>query len=180
MSATPPGHARGYAGEQSMGFFLGERGYFFVEGPSGSGGHGVTESGFDGVAFNPKTRHLIIYDNKSFASQNKVSSATAVDPAQNLNRNLEALIQRVQTMKQMPNQADILNSLRSTRTALQRGTAWPSNVDIAISNAGGRASGISSRLFRSGTRFIDFYQAPRAVSRILINHDLGALPGGEL
>jgi hypothetical protein len=80
MGSMPPSHARGYAGEQSMGFFLGERGYFFVEGPSGAAGHGVTTSGFDGVAFNPSSGHLIIYDNKSFARAANVSTATAVEP----------------------------------------------------------------------------------------------------
>jgi hypothetical protein len=69
MNSMPPAHARGFLGEQSMGFFLGERGYIFVDGPSGSKeGFGVTVKGFDGVAFNPKTHHLIIYDNKAYAA----------------------------------------------------------------------------------------------------------------
>src|SRR5690242_8724017 len=48
-----PAHDRGHAGEQSMGFYWGERGYFLVEGPSGAGGHAANARGFDGVAFNP-------------------------------------------------------------------------------------------------------------------------------
>ena len=82
-------HDRGYAGEQSMGFFLGERGYFFVEGPSGAAGHGVTSPGFDGVAYNPKTRHLIIYDNKAFGRSGNVRGASAIDPNKNLSQNLD-------------------------------------------------------------------------------------------
>jgi hypothetical protein len=102
MSTMPPGHARGYAGEQSMGFFLGERGYFFVEGPSGAAGHGTTTSGFDGVAFNPKTRRLIIYDNKSFARAGNVRSATAIEPRLNLVQNPEAVMARLQRRADIP------------------------------------------------------------------------------
>ncbi len=160
MSSIPPRHARGYAGEQSMGFFLGERGYFFVEGPGGSGGHGVTTSGFDGVAFNPQTRHLIIYDNKAYARSGNVSGATAIDPAKNLAQNLDSLIGRVQTMSGMPNQMEILDLLRRTKVAIETGIAGPPNVEFAVSNASGQASGVGARLSQSGIRFIDFYQAP--------------------
>jgi hypothetical protein len=177
MSSIPPSLARGYAGEQSMGFFLGERGYFFVEGPSGSGGHGVTASGFDGVAFNPTSRHLIIYDNKAYARAGNVGGATAIDPARNLAQNLDALILRVQTMNDMPNQAEILDLLRQTRFAVQSGGTWPRNVDIAVSNASGQASGVSPRLAGSGIRFIDFYQAPTPVRRVLSNQDVMAFVG---
>ena len=180
MSSMPPAHARGYAGEQSMGFFLGERGYFFVEGPSGSGGHGVTVPGFDGVAFNPKTRHLIIYDNKAYARAGNVSSASAVDPARNLTQNLNGLIGRVQMMNDMPNQTEILDLLRRTRAAVHSGIAWPTNVDIAISNASGQGRGVGSRLSGSGIRFIDFYQAPRPVRRALSNQDVAAFLGVAL
>src|SRR5438093_7568944 len=85
-------HDRGYFGEQEMGFFLGERGYFIVVGPSGSGGHGITEKGLDGVAYNPKRDHLIIYDNKAFARSGNVASATAIDPATRLASNLDPVI----------------------------------------------------------------------------------------
>jgi hypothetical protein len=157
-------HNRGYLGEQSMGFFLGEQGYFFVEGPSGAAGHGVTTKGFDGVAFNPKTRQLIIYDNKAFAGVGNVSRASAIDPAKNLGQNLDGLIKRVQTMTDMPYQSEILSLLRQTRRALQTGTGWPSNVQLSVSNASGRVAGVTGRLAKSGIRFIDYYHAPHPLS----------------
>ena len=141
-------HDRGYAGEQSMGFFLGERGYFFVEGPSGAAGHGVTFRGFDGVAYNPKTRHLIIYDNKAWAT-GSVDRASAIDPNKNLSQNLDQLIQRVNGITNLPQRTEILDLLRRTRNAIQIGRNWPSNVQIAVSNSSGQSAGVSQRLSRS-------------------------------
>jgi hypothetical protein len=161
MASIPPRHARGYAGEQNMGFFLGERGYFFVEGPSGAGGHGITSAGFDGVAFNPETRQLIIYDNKSFARSGNVASASAIDPRRNLLQNLHGLICRVRNMSGLPNQSEIVDLLKRTRDAVDRGAAWPPSVQIAASNASGRSTGVSSRLGSLGVKFIDYYGAPR-------------------
>jgi hypothetical protein len=181
MSAMPPGHARGYSGEQDMGFFLGERGYFFVEGPSGSRGHGVTSRGFDGVAFNPKTRYLIIYDNKSVKSAGPVYGATAIDPGRNLVRNLNGVITCLQQMPDVPNKSEILDLLRRTRTAAQNQGAWPSNVDIAVSNAGGRATGVSSRLSGASIKFIDYYRAPQPKWRSVAgNQDVAAALGSAL
>jgi hypothetical protein len=157
-------HNRGYAGEQSMGFFLGERGYFFVEGPSGAAGHGVTSPGFDGVAYNPTTQHLIIYDNKSFARSGNVSSATAIDPSRNLQQNLGNLIQRVNSMTNLPNRTEILNQLRRAQSAIQTGNNWPANVQIAVSNASGQSSGVSQRLSSRGIQFIDYTRTIRPSS----------------
>lgn len=157
-------HNRGHAGEQSMGFFLGERGYFFVDGPSGAGGHSVTSPGFDGVAYNPGTRHLIIYDNKAFARSGNVSSATAIDPSRNLNQNLSNLIQRVNAMTALPNRTEILDLLRRTQSSIQTGRTLPSNVQIAISNASGQSTGVSQSLSSSGIQFIDYNRTLRPPS----------------
>src|SRR5688500_11439374 len=80
----------GFHGEQAMGFFLGVRGFYFVNCPSGAGGHAANSRGFDGVAYNPTTDRLIIYDNKSLKAPGNVSSASAIDA--NLATNLKALI----------------------------------------------------------------------------------------
>jgi hypothetical protein len=157
-------HDRGFLGEQSMGFFLGDQGYFFVEGPSGAAGHGVTAPGFDGVAYNPRTGHLIIYDNKAFARSGNVGSATAIDPARNLHQNLGTLIRRVNAMGHLPYRTEILDRLRRTQTALHTGKTWPINVQIAVSNASGRSTGVSQRLFRSGIQFIDYNRIQRKPS----------------
>jgi hypothetical protein len=147
-----------------MGFFLGERGYFFVDGPSGAAGHGVTSPGFDGIAYNPKTRHLIIYDNKAFGRSGNVRGASAIDPNKNLSQNLDRLIQRVNGITNLPQRAEILDLLRRTRNAIQIGRNWPSNVQIAVSNASGQSTGVSQRLSRSGLQFIDYNQAIRPPS----------------
>lgn len=180
MGSMPPAHARGYAGEQSMGFFFGERGYFIVEGPSGSAGHGLTASGFDGVAFNPKTSHLVVYDNKAYARVGNAANATAIDRARNLGQNLDGLILRVQAMKDMPNKFQILDMLRKTKVAVQTNGPWPDNVDVAVSNASGRSTGVGSRLAGSGISFIDYYQAPSIARRVLSNQDVAAFLGTAL
>lgn len=151
---------RGYAGEQHFGFYLGSRGFFFVEGPGGSGGHGVTQSGFDGVAYSPTHQQLLLYDNKSFARIGNVGSATAIDPERNLLQNINKLIPRVQQMTDLPDQQHILDLLMRTRNSLATGAPWPQDVKIAVSNAGGRSTGISARLARAGIEFIDFNHAP--------------------
>jgi hypothetical protein len=147
-----------------MGFFFGERGYFFVEGPSGAAGHGITSPGFDGVAYNPKTRHLIIYDNKAFGRSSNVRGASAIDPNKNLSQNLDRLIQRVNGITNLPQKAEILDLLRRTRSAVQIGHYWPGNVQIAVSNASGQSTGVNQRLSRSGIQFIDYNQALRPPS----------------
>src|SRR5215470_9526730 len=83
------GNRRGF----SIAFYWGERGYYFVEAPGGKKGHAITKPGFDGVAFNPKTRHLILYDNKSFKSASNVASVSAM--TKNLAQNLQKIIQQV-------------------------------------------------------------------------------------
>lgn len=154
-------HDRGYTGEQSMGFFLGERGYFFIEGPSGAGGHQVTSPGFDGVAYNPKTGHLLIYDNKALARSGNVSSATAIDQNRNLSQNISNLIRHVNTISALPNKTEILSLLRRTYNAIQSGKNWPGKVQIAISNASGQSTGVSQGLSGRGIQFIDYNRTLR-------------------
>jgi hypothetical protein len=145
-------HARGYGGEQSMGFNLypAERGWFFVEGPSGSAGHGVTTSGFDGVAYNPNLDLLDVIDNKSLGRSGNVSSATAIDPAKNLGQNLDATIGRVQAMPWLPHQARILQLLISMRQAMANGTPFPDRVRLVVTHEGGQTTDISAGLAARG------------------------------
>jgi len=146
-----------------MGFFLGPKGYIFVEGPGGTSGHKITARGFDGVAYNHGTRHLIIYDNKAFGFSGNVSSATSIDLKKNLAGNLNRLIQKINKMMDLPNKHEILDLLCRTRASIEGGTRWPTNVQIAISNASGQSSGVSQRLARSGIEFIDYQSAMRTL-----------------
>lgn len=181
-----PRHTRGYAGEQHMGFFLGANGYYFVEGPSGAAGHSVTGSGFDGIAYDPKTSQLIIYDNKAFARAGNVGKATAIDPSENLGKNLAKLIEKVQTLHEMPNQARILNLLRQAGSATAGKQKWPNGVRLAVSNASGRSTGVGTRLANAGVQFINVYQAPKPgrvqtiVSRQVVMGALGQWLGAGL
>lgn len=149
---------RGYGGEQSMGFYWGERDYFLVEGPSGASGHAANAPGFDGVAYNPATGHLVIYDNKAFAQSGNVYSATAIN--ENFAKNLDKLIGRVQTMSDIPHQPQILDKLTTARAALTTPTAWPENVQVAVSNAGGQSAGTGGTLAGDRISFINYYAAP--------------------
>jgi hypothetical protein len=141
----------------------------------------VTASGFDGVAFNPKTRHLIIYDNKSFGRAGAVGRASAIDPAGNLIQNLDRVISRLRKMPDVPNQPELLDLLRRTRAAVQNKGNWPSNVEVAVSNAGGRSTGVSPRLSAASVRFIDYYRAPQPKWRSIVgNQDVAAAIGSAL
>lgn len=166
---------KGTFGEQGAGFFLGPQGYFFVEGPSGTQGHAANASGFDGVAYNIALDHLIIYDNKAFASSRNVGKGTAIDPAVNLTQNLDGLIGRVQNMTDMPSRYRILYLLRQTRvTVSSTGVSPPPNVRIAITNFGGNSRGITNGLAGRGITFIDMNAAPAVPtgsSKIYLNKE---------
>lgn len=154
---------KGFFGEQGAGFYLGAEGYYFVEGPGGSAGHAANAPGFDGVAFNPKTGDLIIFDNKAYKSQGNVASGTAIDPMRNLATNLNNLITRVQGMADLPDQKVILDRLRATQATLANGAvAPPPKVRIAITNFGGNSAGVSGPMQTRGITFIDMArQAPK-------------------
>jgi len=153
---------KGTFGEQGMGFFLGREGYFFIEGPSGAGGHAANASGFDGVAYNVKLDDLVIGDNKTFTSSANVRGATAIDPAANLAKNLDQLIDRVKNVPDLPAQERILTLLRQTKSSVTgNSVSPPANVRIAVTNFGGNSTGITRGLAARGIRFIDMSGAPR-------------------
>jgi len=147
-----PRHARGYGGEQGMGFehYSEEQGWIIVEGPSGGAGHQATAKGFDGLAYNARRDLLDIVDNKSLGRAGNVSSATAIDPAKNLGQNLDAAIQRIAGMPNLPNRGRILELLRAQRQALTNGTPFPSQVRLVVRHVGGRTTGVTDALARRG------------------------------
>ncbi|MBR0806730.1 hypothetical protein JQ636_24550 [Bradyrhizobium japonicum] len=154
---------RGYAGEQTMGFWLGERGYVIVDGPSGAKGHAANEHGLDGLAYHPQIHEIILYDNKAFSASGTVATAKAqtIDPTARLEASLRRQITRVQAITNMPGKATVLQGLQDTLTAVQQGKRWPGNVKVAISNAWGNKTGISRTLQSRGITFIDVNQAPQ-------------------
>jgi len=164
---------KGTFGEQGAGFFLGSQGYFLIEGPGGTSGHVANAPGFDGVAYNIKSDHLIIYDNKTFASERNVGQGTAIDPGLNLAKNLDTLVARVQQMRDLPARYRILDLLRQTRAGVSRaGVSSPRNVQIAIANFGSNSSGITRGLAGRGITFINMDSAPtvpKPASRTSIN-----------
>lgn len=150
-----PRHARGFAGEQGMGFihYRREDGWIFFEGPSGSAGHGVTQSGFDGVAYNVKTGEVHLVDNKSLARQGNVGSASAIDPSRNLSQNLDGLIQRVEAAKDVPGRVRLLARLRALKTSLVGGKPLPKDVKLVVTGVGGQSTGVTGRLQSGGVEF---------------------------
>ena len=155
----------GTFGEQNAAFFLGAEGYFLIEGASGTQGHAANAPGFDGVAYNIVRDDLIIYDNKTYKSTSNVRSGTAIDPAVNLTRNLDALIARVQAIPDLPGRSRILDLLQRTRqTVTPTGVSPPPNVRIAISNFGGNSPGITTGFASRGVAFIDMNRAPAVPS----------------
>jgi hypothetical protein len=147
---------RGFAGEQSMGFYFGKWGYFVVDGPSGAGGHRANGRGFDGVAYNPKTTHLVIYDNKAYKDAVNAGRGKTTALRANLLVNLDELINMVANARDMPHRIKILSLLHSTRHAAHKGTQWPGRVHIAVSNASGRVKGVTKEMDKFRIRFLDF------------------------
>lgn len=157
-----PRHARGYSGEQAMGFeqYPSSDGWVFVEGPSGAAGHNATAPGFDGVAYNTKTGELHIVDNKSFKRTGNVHSATAI--TKNLGKNLNNLIAKVEAMpkKSFPHKAKVLSLLKQTRDALAAGKSLPAKSKLTVTGSGGRSTGVSQRLKNLGVEFRDVNAPP--------------------
>ncbi|MDZ7268449.1 MAG: DUF4157 domain-containing protein [candidate division KSB1 bacterium] len=151
-----PRHARGYAGEQGMGFihYRREEGWILFEGPGGSAGHGVTERGFDAVAYNTRTGEIHLVDNKSLGRQGNVSSATAIDPTRNLPKNLDGLIQRVEAAKDVPGRIRLLGRLRALKAALAAGKPLPNDVKLVVTTVGGRSTGVTRRLQSVGVQHL--------------------------
>jgi hypothetical protein len=150
-----PRHARGFGGEQGMGFihYRQEDGWIFFEGPSGSAGHGVTEPGFDGIAYNVRTGETHLVDNKSLARQGNVGSATAIDPSGNLGKNLDGLIQRVEAAKDVPGRVRLLGRLRALKASLVAGKPLPQDVKLVVTGVGGQSTGVTGRLQSEGVEF---------------------------
>jgi hypothetical protein len=152
-------HAKGYLGEQTAGFLLGQKGYVILDGPSGSGGHGITAPGLDGAAFNPKTDDLLIYDNKSLARSGNVGSASAI--TSNLPQNLDKLIQSLARARAaLPSEEQKLLDravlrLRMARHSLGGVGAWPKNCRLAVTAEAGSSTGIGSSLAGRGVIFVD-------------------------
>lgn len=157
---NPSRKGRDFHGEQQMGFFWGERGYYFVDGPSGAAGHASNASGEDGLAFRSSPEDLLILDNKSFAARGNVSKATAIDPSVNLGQNLDRMIAKVQALPEMPNQPRVLTLLQQSRQSLRTNGNWPSSVRLVVMNAGGQSTGVTKRLSDLGVEFVDYNQVP--------------------
>jgi hypothetical protein len=164
---------RSTIGEQTAGFWLGQRGYMILDGPGGSIGHAANASGFDGVAWNPKTKDLIIYDNKAFRRVGNVSDASAITT--HLEKNLEKQIAHIEAgRKGLPAAAlketnNALRKMRAALMALRSGGAWPNGVSLAVSSAGGFSKGVSAALAKKGIRFIDMNKVVAVVRPRLIN-----------
>jgi hypothetical protein len=150
-------HGRGYAGEQGMGFELypQSEGWIFFEGPSGSAGHGTTQPGFDGVAYNTRTGELHLIDNKSLKKTGNVVSATAIDPSKNLATNVDGLIARVQATKDVPGRTRVLGRLRELKASLASGRSLPEGVHLVVTSVGGRTTDVTPRLKGMGVEHRD-------------------------
>ena len=185
-----PRHSRGFTGEQNMGFILGQEGYEFIDGPSGAGGHGVTTSGFDGVAYNPRTGDLLVGDNKSLKRFGNVTSATAIDPEVNLQRNLQRMINHIENnpnLSNFPNRATALQRLKSAEQGMsawikggRQGSPNLGGVRLVVFNAGGNSNGVGGKLGRTGLVQFEDLNAPRvrvadsSTPRIRVAAEVGA------
>ena len=184
MRQMDPRHARGFGGEQDMGF-RGDpaNGRAFVEGPSGSAGHNVTSRGFDGVAVRTRGPFEVhVLDNKSLARGGNVSSATAL--TRNLVQNLEDIIARVSgPNSNLPSglQRQVLDALTAARDALRAGGSLPNNVKLVVTGAGGRSTGsprTSRREVSSSATWTSRIRHRRPGVAVRPHRRVGELPGG--
>ena len=153
---TQLNQARCTIGEQGIAFsgYPHNRGWAFLEGPSGAGGHAWNQPGFDGVAFRVSGPFEIeIIDNKAFASTRNVSSASAI--TRNLETNLGDLSAQIANpvYDVVPRIAEARSSIAAARTALQNGTPLPPEIRLIVTNFGGRSSGITAALEALGITF---------------------------
>jgi hypothetical protein len=146
---------RGHAGEQGMGFYYSqEKGWAFLEGPSGGGGHASNARGFDGVAFRTDgPPEIQILDNKSLARDGNVSSASAITT--NLKKNLDALAQRAAdpALNDVPRIQEVRDSIAKAREALATGRPLPPDVHLVVTNSGGASTGVTAGLAGQGVEF---------------------------
>ena len=148
-----PAHAGAAMGELDAAFALGQQGFSMVIGPAGPGGHRLTASGFDIVAFNPTTGQVWIVDNKASGGTTSIQDASALTV--NFRTNLADAIRQIRRASPFPHQATVIRHLENALTAVRAGRPLPSNVSRHITNAGGYHSGISQRLRDQGIRFLD-------------------------
>jgi len=162
--APPGGHGpRATAGEQGMGFhYSQEKGWAFLDGPSGSGGgHAWNAGGPDGFAFRTEGAfEMHILDNKSYQTPGDVGHATALTDtlADNVHERLaQAMDPR---MNDTPRIDEVRRALADTETALRTGAPLPADVHLVVTNEGGRASGVSPALAGQGVEFRDIQTPP--------------------
>ncbi len=163
LGETTPAHAGGDMGERDAAFELGRRGFEIIIGPGGPGGHGLTERGFDIVAYNPRTGQLWIVDNKASGGTGRAYEASAI--TRNLAQNLADAARRVRAMPPFPHQQAVLAQLSTTFSAVRSGRPIPPTVSRIVTNAGGYLRGIGSRLARQGIRFVDVTGAATRAAR---------------
>jgi len=155
--------ARAVGGEAGMGFtgYSMQQGWGFLTGPSGGAGHAWNAPGFDGVAFRTDGAfELHIVDNKSFARAGNVASASALTT--NLEQNLDGLIATAGEARfnTVPRIDQVRASLRAARAAVASGAPLPPEVQLVVTNAGGRSTGITARLAGQGVVFRDLMAGP--------------------
>jgi hypothetical protein len=134
-----------------MGFgYRQEKGWIFVQGPSGAGGHGITQPGFDGIAYHIDADELHILDNKALKADT-ARSATALTT--NVLQNLDDAIAGVRAMQDLPSRIKILGHLMKARAALAAGNPLPKNVKLVITGEVGNVRRVGSRLAGLGVEF---------------------------
>jgi vacuolar-type H+-ATPase subunit H len=148
--------ARATAGEATMGFAYGEKGWQFLDGPSGAGGHPWNAAGLDGVAFRAGADGKLeveILDNKAFSGTRNVSDVSAM--TKNLPTNLTDLAREVAKPHYdgVPRIGDLRDTINAARDAAVAKQPLPPNVSLNVTTFAGRSGGVTSKLAGEGVRF---------------------------
>jgi hypothetical protein len=155
----PKGNWEGQAtlGEQGSAFaaWSVQQGYAVLDGPSGAGGHPYNAPGIDCVAFTTSGPfRLKVIDNKTLIAST-ISDVSALTT--NLIKNLEgelalALESRFDGIDRI---ADIRGSLDRAVKALRDGKPLPPEVELVVTNFGGRSANLSQKLRAQGIQLVD-------------------------
>lgn len=157
----------GVAGEQDMGFWLGQRGFSIVYGPGGAGGKSAFEKGIDAIAVptDPKVGlELLILDNKASGLTEPISKCSAFtdDPVTKLEQRVKAIV----AGPDFPQKDPVLEKLGELIKTIKSGGGYVRGVRYVLMNANGFDSGPTDAFqaeFYEATKLTDSAAKPLKV-----------------
>lgn len=171
-----PAHARGTTGEMHILHILSSRGYYFVEGLSS--GQSVTRGGLDGVAYNPHSDRMIIYDNKAYRHKNQFTNKQLVNDLRTLISIIKLEVTRsgVSSSTRSADLNSCLAILDKFSKSVDNNQAKPINISLENRSIRNLLAGKLHRLYTfNSQKYLSFelgyfYQEKKLKLAIIDNH----------